>query len=470
MHDSYSTDPNHRLRFSCDTLSFDTLFTTIPSRTMQFCIYNDNNKALLITEAGLRNRASSLFRYNFDGTIPDSSNTVKNKIIEAHDSLYVFVELTLSPNDSTMPIYTEDAFYCLCNGNRQELTLTAYGQDAVVWHHHSISSDTTLTSARPFLIFDYLHIPDNKTLTIEAGTHLYFHNGAHLVADGNLIVNGTAENPVVMRGDRFDAINDVAHTPYAYLPAQWGNIYLQNAHGMYILKHTQIRCGNEGILLLGSPRLSPTLNMDGCVIHNMSTYGLYAENGIVTITNCELSNCGTACIRQTGGQLHIAQSTLAAYSNNRDTAAAALILANYVFNGITRLFYPLTTANIENSIIFGNHSNEVRFYRDTLTNTAFNVAFNRCLIKAKQSADPAYMDVLWSHAGNEAAGHDVVDTVFVRTLYNDKGYYDFRLHVHSRARNCANIEVANLYPVDLNGHNRLADGQPDLGAYEYNNQ
>ncbi len=40
------------------------------------------------------------------------------------------------------------------------------------------------------------------------------HGGANIVVDGELECRGTFEYPVVIRGDRFDCINDVDQTPY----------------------------------------------------------------------------------------------------------------------------------------------------------------------------------------------------------------------------------------------------------------
>ena len=46
-------------------------------------------------------------------------------------------------------------------------------------------------------------------------------------------------------------------------------------------------------------------------------------------------------------------------------------------------------------------------------------------------------------------------------------YYNFKLIDNSPARNTANYTVAQMFPIDYDGNNRLADGNPDMGAYEY---
>ena len=50
LDENYSSNPNHRLSFSVDTLSFDTVFATIGSATKEFMIYNRNDQPLLISE------------------------------------------------------------------------------------------------------------------------------------------------------------------------------------------------------------------------------------------------------------------------------------------------------------------------------------------------------------------------------------------------------------------------------------
>ena len=49
LDEDYATNPNLRLSFSVDTLSFDTVFTNIGSATKSFMIYNHNDKPLLIS-------------------------------------------------------------------------------------------------------------------------------------------------------------------------------------------------------------------------------------------------------------------------------------------------------------------------------------------------------------------------------------------------------------------------------------
>ena len=87
LDENYSTNPNHRLSFSTDTLSFDTVFTTIGSATKQFMVYNKNSEPLNIERIILASPATSGFRINVDGRKGDNFDNVR---IAAKDSLCIF--------------------------------------------------------------------------------------------------------------------------------------------------------------------------------------------------------------------------------------------------------------------------------------------------------------------------------------------------------------------------------------------
>ena len=88
LDENYTTNPNHRISFSVDTVSFDTIFTTIGSATKDFKIYNHNNQPLLISEIILASGEETGFRINVDGRKGDHFHNIR---IPANDSIYVFV-------------------------------------------------------------------------------------------------------------------------------------------------------------------------------------------------------------------------------------------------------------------------------------------------------------------------------------------------------------------------------------------
>jgi len=220
----FTTDPKSTLEFSTDTLTFDTVFTTIGSTTSKILVYNRNNRALNISSIGLAGGEASAFRINVDGSI-NKNNQFENIEISAHDSMYIFVEITIDPANSSSPVLIEESLVFLTNGVKQDIKLQAFGQDMEILRNKYILNDTTLNSDKPYLVYGYLAVDTAKTLTLNPGCKLYFHNNANLIVYGNLKALGTAEKPISMRGDRLDKIQFDTPFPYNNVSGQWGGIF-----------------------------------------------------------------------------------------------------------------------------------------------------------------------------------------------------------------------------------------------------
>ena len=150
----YSTDPSHRLTFSTDTISFDTLFTEISSATYSFLIYNRNSHDLRITDARLAGGGGSPYRINLDGMAGTSFSDIT---VRGGDSLFAFVEVTVDPRGYDTPFQVRDSLlFALESGTTQQVQLSAYGQDATVIRGLVVSNDTRLTARRPYLVYDSL--------------------------------------------------------------------------------------------------------------------------------------------------------------------------------------------------------------------------------------------------------------------------------------------------------------------------
>src|SRR4030042_6522627 len=75
--DFLNPDPDALPKFSCDTVTFDTIFTTIGSTTMNFKVYNTSDRPLLISSIELAGGESSYFRLNIDGSPSVRENNVE---------------------------------------------------------------------------------------------------------------------------------------------------------------------------------------------------------------------------------------------------------------------------------------------------------------------------------------------------------------------------------------------------------
>ena len=152
----FSTDPSHRLAFSCDTVAFDTLFTDVSSATQILLIYNRNKEDLSISHVAIAGGEMSPYRVNIDGL---AGEMFSDLAIRGGDSMYVFVEVTVDPRGQDEPFEVRDSLqFLLESGIGQQVIFTASGQDATVLRGEVIDTDTRLTAQRPYLIYDSLRV------------------------------------------------------------------------------------------------------------------------------------------------------------------------------------------------------------------------------------------------------------------------------------------------------------------------
>ena len=97
----WDSNPDHALRFSTDTLFFDTVFATVGSITLPLKVYNDFDGTLLIDEIELESGLVSQYRINVNGEpLTNSGQPLRDVPLQPGDSLYLFVEVTVDPNES----------------------------------------------------------------------------------------------------------------------------------------------------------------------------------------------------------------------------------------------------------------------------------------------------------------------------------------------------------------------------------
>ena len=181
---------SENLSFSADTVVFDTVFTTIGSTTKQFKIYNNDNKTITVEQIELMGGSASPFRINVDGV---SGTNHANFEIEGNDSLFVFVEVTLDPNNGILPMIIEDSVRFRTNGTDQYVLLIAYGQDAY-FHYSDFSipngAGLDLNSGvwpndKPHVILNVAIIDSATSLTIQQGTDIYLRRSRPLLRATN---------------------------------------------------------------------------------------------------------------------------------------------------------------------------------------------------------------------------------------------------------------------------------------------
>ena len=395
----YSDDSSKNISLSTDTIAFDTVFTSIGSSTRVLMIYNDNSENLKINSIRLEKGSSSPYSINVDG---QAGTSFSDKEIYANDSLYVFIKVTINPNDDNNPFFVEDRLIFNTNGNEKVVHLTAYGQNAhyiigrkgifpdqnghytnyYVAITDSVNKDVHWTAEKPYVIYNVALIDSDGTLTIEPGTHVYFHGGAGLWAwsEGQLIVNGTAENPVVFQGDRLESF-------YADQPGQWDRIWLMEAregHG-HIINHAIIRNGFIGLQIqrMLKDNMEPTY-ITNTIIENHTGMGVYANCYTIGMSNFVVNNCGNYCVALTGGGDYLfTHGTIANYWTGSTRKAEALFFNNLYTNPTDGLTYAVPfECDIINSIVYGSKNNEFGTDFYPVSDTLYK--FKNCLISSQR--------------------------------------------------------------------------------------
>ena len=454
-------DSKLKLSFSADTVLFDTVFTSLGSATHQLRIYNNHADDLKISSIRLLGGESSPYRINLDG---ENATEFYDKIIPANDSLFSFLRVTINPNDLNTPFVVEDELEFITNGNTQVVKLLAWGQNAnyivgdkvtgAIAGKYKIVADslqtTVWTPERPYVIYGYALINSYGTLRIEAGTKVYCHQGSGIFAwsDGQLIIDGTAEAPVIIQGDRLEAY-------YNDTPGQWDQIMLMDgrAGADHRISHAIIRNGFIGINCQSALKVTEcALRIDNTIIENQSAYGLYSILYPVEAKNFVIANCGTTNFWAFGGDYRLLHGTIANYWNgNEHKDNIGMQLLNYATDSQSgELFYYPINIEMSNCIVYGTQEDEFKTSFSPEVDSTF--LLDHCLIKTGK------------YTGNMAG--------FSHCLFNyDPFFADIRtndLHIDSIASpviGTGNPIIANELPYDLDGVNRL--GAPDMGAYQF---
>lgn len=374
------------LLFSCDTVSFDTVFTTIGTVTKQMKVYNPYDQPVKISSISLEGGRSSRFRLNVDG---DTSMVVRNLELAAHDSLFIFIQANINPNALLEPFLIEDRIVVDCNRSIQKVVLNAYGRNAV-YHKAAPGSwisvidcdnwDHTL----PHVILGYAGIDSLCTLNLLPGDRIYFGTGASLLVwnGATLNVQGSAGNPVLFTSMRHDGWYDT-------LPGQWDYIWMMAGSRNNVMDWAVIENGRIGLLVDTNVNGAPTLTITNSRIQNQFMAGILGQGAHIEGDNLLVTNCGTATLAlQYGGRYIFRNSTFADYWHygGANRKNPHVILNNcYTANGVAYP-RPLELVEFDNCIIEGNY----RTYRDTLgeilldiePSVSHNLRFRNCLLRS----------------------------------------------------------------------------------------
>jgi len=451
--DDYNNDSNFKLSFSTDTVFFDTVFTSVGSVTKQLKVYNHNDGNVLISNIRLAKASFSNYRLNINGINSSSANNVE---LKKGDSLYIFIEVTVDPQNMNTPYVVSDSIMFTINGNTQDIDLRSWGQEANYIDgrfQSAIIHDTTWTNTKPFLIYNSMMVDTGETLVIEAGTHIFLHKNSSIYVMGTLIIKGTKENPVVIKGDRLEHL-------YDDIPGQWSRLVFVNPSENNVINFAEIKGGIIGVQVGGNIESSskPDLKITNTKIEHMNYSCLYTIGSTVLAANCIFADAGFYPVALLmGGNYEFYHSTIANYWSYANRTEPSLIITNNLTANNAMYVSDLINAYFGNCIIYGTMEDELGLSNDAAA--GFNYKFENCFVKNSHlnfSDNNIYINV-WNDK----------DPNFV-----DYSNYNWKLDTMSNAENKGSLEIVNNYPYlpsivnDINDNNRTIDGKPDLGAYE----
>lgn len=449
--EKYISSSDVKLRFSVDTVMFDTVFTSIGSATQHLKVYNPYDQKVLVSSIKLAKSETSNFRLNINGV---ASNEVKNIEIAPMDSLYIFVEVTVDPSGQNLPLVVKDSIEFITNSNPQDVDLVAWGQDFNLINKE-IVKNTTWTNEKPYLVYNNAYVDSNAVLTINPGTRVYFHKDAGLYVKGKILAKGTVDNPITFQGDRLESV-------YANVPDQWNGILLYSGSTNNEFSNVEIKNANIG-LWVGNveDKGSAKVKLTNVRIQNMAYAGILAMKSEIQAVNCLVANCGFYAVALLiSGSYEFNHSTIANYWGGygfKARTTPAVYISNILNVSKDKPDYvgDIVKADFGNCIIAGNAMDGNELVLRKRSDKIYNYKFDRCMLQVADTFKTSSTD----HFVNILKG---VDPKFVDPYKK----YNYELDTLSKAKDVANRTISKLYPTDLKGRDRFLDGGPDLGAFE----
>jgi len=469
--ESFIEEGSADLDFSLDTLRFDTVFTELGSATRFFKVFNPHDQSIRISNLRLESGAQSFFRLNVDGV---GGNDYQDVEILAKDSLWVFVEVTIDPDNplSASPFIIEDKVLFSTNGNEQVVYLEAFGQNANYFPNRFFGGNDTLFTCnfdsiifddpKPYVFYGII-VVDRCTWVFPEGTQIYVHGGVGnnedtgiyndglivFLEEGRLKSRGTLNNPVIIQGDRLEE-------PFGEIAGQWGGIRFFNESYDNEINHTTIKNSIVGVRVDSSA----FLQISNSRIMNTSSSGIIGVHGNITAQNTLVhSNGGNGVQLAWGGNYEFDYCTVASYGNQSE----ALRANNYLCTDplcLGELLINRFEGRFSNCIFTGSGSDEILLEDGTFGNNpgVFDYNFNNCVVRVDEFLDTELFSNFFQFC-DECYNVQFGDAVFL-----DTDESDYHLDTLSVAENKALPSLD--FPLDIEENLRDAN-MPDAGCYEY---
>ena len=428
------------LEFSDDTIHFDTVFTSIGTVTRELRIKNPYRSWLKIDRIQLAGGLDSPFRLNVDGVPGTSFDKIE---IAPSDSLFIFIDAIIDPNNADNPVMINDSLEFEINGNIQDVNLIAWGQDIHLLNSAVIET-ATWTAGKPYVIYNSMLVDTGHVLTVDEGCEIFFHRGSVMYIAGSLLVEGSIEKPVIFASDRLEGV-------YSDVPGQWQGLYFLNGSSGNIIRNASIKNAVSG-LHAGNPGKAdppPELYLQNLTIAHMTVSGISSLGSTINAENVLVYHCGNYCaFLAAGGEYNFIHCTMANRWDYSSRISPSLYISDYYYDDQQMYNGELVKAGFYNSVVSGGRDHEIMI--ESNNGEQLNVEFVNCLLQ---------ISGLFTYPCDNCILN--IDPVFYS--WNE---YDFRPDTLSPMVNTGSYYYAEMLPFDLRGNSRVEDEGPDIGAYE----
>ncbi|WP_010178658.1 hypothetical protein [Aquimarina agarilytica] len=479
------------IEFSSDTIFMDTLFSRIQSSTQTLKVYNRSDNDITIPMISLERGTTSKYTLSVDGLpligspqTSESGKIFKDIDILAKDSIFIFIETTIDATADPLV----DSFYndkITFSNQEKDVDLVTLVKDATFIFKETTETgrefetrqrddqgdfiklkafnltddELTMTNEKAYVIYGNAVVPTGKTLNVEAGARLHFHEDSGLIIEegASVNINGTEsptdeplKNQVFIEGDRIAEDFDD-------LPGQWGFIWFRKGSINNSITNTTIKNATLGILIDGNgDEITPSLTLENVQIYNSQAAGIQANATNISGNNVVINQSGQASLNiEEGGTYNFIHSTITNYFNFGLRSQPALNISNRPNKENTIADSNLEAANFTNCIITG--SNRVELNLSNSDEADFNFEFKNCLID--------FNDQTLAQSSPEY-NFDNTD-FYTECIFNEKPEFkNTKLNfMQISEESAANGKGTILAGKDITGTERNTTA-PDIGAYE----
>ncbi|WP_158963082.1 right-handed parallel beta-helix repeat-containing protein [Myroides fluvii] len=457
------------LRFSADTVYLDPVFTETQSSSHLVKIYNTSNKNIKIPQLTLGKGEQSYFNLLIEGV---SAKKFTNIELLAKDSLYVFVHTLGKADTQAKDFIYVDQIRLLGNSQPQSIELVTLIKDAYFLHPgkggkqvlHTVQLDDkttvdgfyfgdlevhaanslTMNDTKPYVIYGYAIIPENKILTLQRGTQIYFHENSGIIGlPGSAIdAEGTLDQPILLRGNRLEPA-------YAYTAGQWSGIRMQNP-STSILNHVTIEQAKIGLYLENATDFT----IRNTKLFNHLYSALYASNSKVVGQNIIAAHTQNATVvLRNGGDYTFQHCTFSNTGLRPDQTA--LLVANATAT-------PFEHLTIQNSILHTSIAQSFLFETKDNANIHFQSTAFKDTSKRNKTIE------IYNYANESMYKNTILlDTPTLATI-DFKNPKKNEFHYSSQMTQLigkGDAEIARTIARDIDGKDRSKSA--DLGAYQH---